>query len=587
MRRSQSTAPGRWWMRGLAAGAALGAAATLLHAQGRGNSEWTTSGFDAQRSGWLRADARLTKDAVARGELSFLWKMSFENTTRQLNSLTPPVLLDRLIGYRGFKSLGFVGASDDRIFSVDTDLARPYWTAVLTYTAATAGRPPATAACPGGLVAMPSRRTALAPAAPGGGGGGGRAGVRNGSAVGAPGTGAAVLSQTPPQRGGGRGPEGRGAPPGRGGQQQGRGARGTGGLAGRGGGFGGVEPLVAMGSDGYLRALYVSNGGEIEPPIPFVPPDSKPSSLAFVDGVVYTTTSGECGAVPNAVWAMDVSVPAAERKTLSWRTGGADIVGSAGLALGSDGTVYVALGPAPRASTTDPGALAGAVVALDRDTLKATDWFAVPGAALNATPIVLRHGERDLVAVTADDGRLYLLDAASLGGRDRRTPLAVSGRFGASGGGLATFEENGTRWLLATAGGTGGEVKFAANGLAPSGRVVAFKVTDEGGTVGLTPAWQSRDLTTPLAPIVVGGVVFAVSSGEYRGGPASLSAAQRARRSLPAVLYAIDGATGKTMWSSGTRITSFARAGLSAGGGQVYVVTYDNHLYAFGIPMEH
>jgi outer membrane protein assembly factor BamB len=130
-------------------------------------------------------------------------------------------------------------------------------------------------------------------------------------------------------------------------------------------------------------------------------------------------------------------------------------------------------------------------------------------------------------------------------------------------------------------------VKFAANGLAPSGRVVAFKVTDEGGTVALTPAWQSRDLTTPLAPIVVGGVVFAVSSGEYRGGPASLSAAQRARRSLPAVLYAIDGATGKTMWSSGTRITSFARAGLSAGGGQVYVVTYDNHLHAFGIPMEH
>jgi hypothetical protein len=49
----------------------------------------------------------------------------------------------------------------------------------------------------------------------------------------------------------------------------------------------------------------------------------------------------------------------------------------------------------------------------------------------------------------------------------------------------------------------------------------------------------------------------------------------------------LDGATGKTMWSSGTKITSFARAGLSAGGGQVYVVTYDNHLYAFGIPMEH
>ena len=40
------------------------------HAQGRGGGEWTTSGFDAQRSGWLRADARLTKEAVQKGEFA-------------------------------------------------------------------------------------------------------------------------------------------------------------------------------------------------------------------------------------------------------------------------------------------------------------------------------------------------------------------------------------------------------------------------------------------------------------------------------------------------------------------------------------
>ena len=53
------------------------------------------------------------------------------------------------------------------------------------------------------------------------------------------------------------------------------------------------------------------------------------------------------------------------------------------------------------------------------------------------------------------------------------------------------------------------------------------------------------------------------------------------------MLYALDGATGKELWSSGKTITSFARAGLAAGGGQVYLVTYDNTLYAFGIPLEH
>jgi outer membrane protein assembly factor BamB len=130
-------------------------------------------------------------------------------------------------------------------------------------------------------------------------------------------------------------------------------------------------------------------------------------------------------------------------------------------------------------------------------------------------------------------------------------------------------------------------VKFAANGLAPNGRVVAFKLADDGGKLSLAAGWQSRDLTSPLPPIVVNGMVIAVSSGEHRGAPASLSAAQRAQRAVPAVLYVLDAATGKALWSSGTRITSFARAGLSAGGGQVYLVTYDNHLYAFGIPMEH
>ena len=117
----------------------------------------------------------------------------------------------------------------------------------------------------------------------------------------------------------------------------------------------------------------------------------------------------------------------------------------------------------------------------------------------------------------------------------------------------------------------------------------SFKLIDRDGKLSLESEWASRDLISPLAPIVVNGMVFAVSSGEYRPASttAALGAAQRAQRSVPAVLYVLDGPTGKTLWSSGTKITSFARAGLSAGSGQVYLVTYDNHLYAFGIPMEH
>jgi outer membrane protein assembly factor BamB len=284
------------------------------------------------------------------------------------------------------------------------------------------------------------------------------------------------------------------------------------------------------------------------------------------------------------LWAMDLNVPVKERKTVSWKTGSANIAGTSGLAFGSDGAIYVALATGATAAPAPDS-----IVALSPETLKPTDWFTAPGADFNATPTIIRHKNRDLIAATANDGRLYLLDAASLGGGDHKTPLAMTAKFTDAGAGtaLATFEDASGRWIVATASGTTGDVKFTQNGGAPNGRIVAFKLRDEGEKLSLEPVWQSQDLTSPLAPIVVDGVVFAVSSGEYRGGPASLPAAQRAQRSVPAVLYLLDAATGKPMWNSGTKITSFARGGLSAGGGQVYLVTYDNQLYAFGIPLEH
>ena len=579
------------------------ASLALLQAQGRGGGEWTTSGYDAQRSAWLRADARLTPDAVKKGEFAFLWKAKFDNEARQLNSLTTPILLDRLIGYRGFKSLAFLGASADRVFAIDTDLAKPYWTTVLNYSANTGGPPPSSWQCPGGLIATPSRRTVIVPPAGGGrgGGGGGRAGARNGSAVGEPGRGAAILTQmaaraaatapapvtspAPGTSGSAAAPGGRGAAaPGAPGAPAAGGGRAVAPI-----GFGGVDPVFAVGSDGFLHHLLSSNGADAEPPAPFLPPHAKPSSLLWGDGVLYTATSDGCGAAPNAVWAIDLTSKD-QKPVTTWETGGPNVVGL-GPAFGNDGTLYVALG-------RGAGTYASAVVALDRYTLQPKDWFSAPDADFNTSPIVFRYKDKDLLAAAANDGRLYLLDSTSLGGGDHKTPLYVTAKFTAPGAGaaLATWEDQGTRWILApVAGGPQSGASFTANGLAPNGSVVAFKLAD-GGAPTLQPAWRSRDLTSPLAPIVVNGMVFAVSSGEYRpAAPASgtatpaapLTAAQRAQRSVPAVLYILDGATGKTLWTSGTKITSFARGGLSASAGQVYLVTFDNHLYAFGIPMEH
>ena len=528
----------------------------LAAAQAR---EVTTAGFDAQRSNWVRTDVRINRDSITDGSFTFLWKHKYPGETRQLESLTQPVLLDFLVGYVGFKSLAFFGGAGDVLHSIDTDLAKPYWTTPLTSMAAVGSTPGSTWTCPGGLFAAPSRVTPRVPTTFGGFGGGG---ARATSAVGEPGKGAAVLSQTRAQR---QAPPTGDVPPPPAGP-----ARTAPSVP-----FGGVDPLWTMGSDGYLRTVRVTDGGQVDPPVPFLPPNARPSSLVSVDGLVYTSTSHGCGNAPNGVWALDLL--SKEKTVTRWETGGANVAGSP--AIGTSGIVYAATGVQPAdtrpwlAAERKGPRYANSVVALDRVSLEVKDWFTRDGADFNATPIVFRHKGKDYVAASGGDGRLYLLDGASLGGADHKTPLAVVEAGGATAGaGLATWvDADGTRWLIAPGG----------------GGITALKVVDKDGAVALEKGWQSRAIASPLAPIVLNGVVFATASGEYRGGDATLSAAERAKRSTPAVLYALDGATGKELWSSGSTITSFARAGLAAGGGQVYLVTYDNTLYAFGIPLEH
>ncbi len=93
-----------------------------------------------------------------------------------------------------------------------------------------------------------------------------------------------------------------------------------------------------MGSDGLLRTLRVSDGTMTETPAAFLPPSTFPSSLVFVDGFVYTTTTNGCGAAPNAVWAIDTT--STDKKVTRWNTAGANIVGTTGPTLGTDGTLY-------------------------------------------------------------------------------------------------------------------------------------------------------------------------------------------------------------------------------------------------------
>ena len=535
-------------------------------AQGRGGSAWSTPGGDAQRTAWVRTDPKVTKESMQKG-FQFLWKTKLENQPKGLNSLTQPLILPNIISYKGFKALAYLGGSDDNVYATDYDLNRMFWKVRLS-TASTAA---ATAACPGGLTAVTRAATLTQPT------GGGR-----GTALPAP----------PPAPGGARGgapgtlPPGAGAPAppaaGRGAGPGGPPAAPTGPNAFL-NAFGGN--VYAISSGGMVHALNAQTGEDLIKPTKLLPPNAKVIGSAFIGDTLYAATTDNCGGAANGVYALTF---AGDTPTVSsWDAKGAAVVGSVAPTFTTDGKALVATG----AGSSE---FANAIVALDGKSLAGLDWFS-PGTPFVSSPVVFSMGGKELVAAANKDGRIYLLDAASLGGADHKTPLAKSPQYAAGtsdfgAGSLATWQDaDGTRWLLAaTAGAPHADATFAAtNGSITNGAIVAFKVVDQGGTPSLQPGWISRDLASPVAPLVMNGIVFAVASGEAAGTP-QMTAAQRAQRSKPAVLYALDAATGKELWNSGTTITSFVHGiGPSGGDSQIYVVTYDGMLYAFGIPLEH
>jgi outer membrane protein assembly factor BamB len=291
--------------------------------------------------------------------------------------------------------------------------------------------------------------------------------------------------------------------------------------------------------------------------------------LILVDGVLYTSTANQCGGAPNAVWAVDLSTPGLP--IASWNTNGPSIAGSAGPTIGTDGTVYVATSDAAGSAAN----YANSVVALESKTLKVRDYYTQPMADFSASPLVIEYKGKDVIIAAAKDGHIYVLNSTSLGGTDHHTPLSSVVATGDSApNALASWQDSaGTRWVLA-----------------PTGSAIsAFKIVDQRGIPTLQPAWTSREMISPSAPIVINDVVFALSSGEFRppASSAQVSVEQRVQRSKPAVLYALEASTGKELWNSGTTITSFAHSGgLSGGFGQVYVETYDSTFYTYGFAIE-
>ncbi len=489
------------------------------------SSNWVTFSGDPQRTGIVRNETDLTKESVPK--LKLLWKTKLDNKSKELNALTVPVVASYVYAPGGIKDFVIVAGSDDNVYSLDGDTGKLNWQKHFQIS----GTPVQSAYlfCPNALNATP------------------------------------VLDR---------------------------------------------EKLVAyiLASDGMLHSLKVVTGADDQAPRQFTPPFAKTWSLNLANGTIYTSTSNGCNSVPSAIYAVNENSPDV-KKFLTMHAYGGGIWGRAGVAVGPDGTVYAGTGD----GSFDPAKeqYPDSVLAVDGRTLQLKDYFTPSNNKRlwkkdldmgGVTPVVFSYKGKEVVAASGKEGIIFLLDAKSMGGQDHMTPLYESellananGDFSGHGiwGAFSSWEDSaGKRWLYAPAWGAPTDnVKFPVTyGETAQGSLMAFEVTGPADKPVLTPAWKSVNMSMPEPVVIANGVVFALASGDNPNqtdpnGTLYKSDFRATHPSGHAIVYALDAQTGKVLYSSGDTIPGWNHfSGLAVADGRVYAVTYDNVVYAFGLP---
>jgi outer membrane protein assembly factor BamB len=497
-----------------------------------GRGSWTTFGGDPQRTGWNRTENELS--AANAKDLKLEWSVKLDTQPKELTGPTVPLVRATMATPRGVKDLVVVAGAADKVFVIDGDTGKLYWQKTLTIE----GTPERgdTWLCPNALNATP----AIGPA------------PRTGSGMGG-------------------------------------------------------QALYVLASDGKLHAFNLVSGEDLLPPAPLVPPFAKAWSLNLVNGFLYATTSQGCNGVKSGVYGMDLSDPSHKTAFFQAGTTGSGIWGRAGAAIASDGKIIVETGDGP--NDVAKGLLSDSVIGLSPKDLKLADYFTPSNRSWitkkdldmgSIGPAIFRFKSWELAAAGGKEGVIFLLDTKSLGGADHRTPLFRSPlytneevNFATKGfwGAFSTWEDPaGTRWLYAPAWGPPtSKTQFPIQyGETPNGSLMAFKVELRDDKPALTPAWNSVDMSVPAPVVIANGLVFAMSDGDYapQFGAAGnlLSTQQRKVKTGHSVIYALDAATGKVLFSSGDTIRGFSHFSAPAvAGGRVYTVTHDGTLYAFGL----
>jgi outer membrane protein assembly factor BamB len=536
--------------------------------------DWLTYGYDPERTGWNRGETTLSKDNVSK--LTVLWStlLSTKPTAVALATLSPPVVVSGVKTAHGMKSLLFLLGADDTLFALDTDSGKVLWQKTYPNTRKPARIPDVN--CPKTANSTPAIDKVK--------------GVvyfvtSDGKLRGLSlSDGAQRLTPTDM-----------------------------------------VAPFArAWGLNIFDSVVYTTSGrgcGEVSDPTSAIAAAEALAPGASPPKMGGSTPSTGPPIDPGMVTAMDVRDPAHPKLTSFYTSNGrpSGSWGRGGVTRGPNSTLL--LETADGFMDTAAGQYGISILMLApkatrlMDSFTPKNWRYLNAQDLDwsASPAVFAFDGKTLVAVAGKEGVIDLLDTSDLGGgpaENHSAPFyqgpqigndAAEGRQPGQGiwGSIATYQTpDGKRFVYAPMWGPQSTkvsgFKFTS-GPIPHGSIMALEVVADGAKVAEVPTWTSPDLIAPDPPTVANGVVYATQTGgqalQYpplaEGSPSDLIKTRAVFRTTPVsnlVLYALDAATGKPLYSSGKTITDWVHFGEPVVAlGKVFIVTHDSHVYAFGV----
>jgi len=502
-------------------------------------SDWFMEGGDTGRTGWQKDEKILNVSNVK--DMKLLWKTHLDSTVREMHNIFPPVIVQSVSTPNGTKTIGIVSGVTNDVYGIDLSEGDQIWHVKLDSTyAPPAGSRGGGTLCPGGQTDVPAIGPGNAP---------------------------------------------------------------------------GKYTVYTVGWDGRLFQLNLADGSTVAPPQPFMPSNAKPQALVLFDGTIYTSNTQGCGGNANGFYSFNI----ATNKASVFLPAGGGLWGRRGVSIDSNGVAYMGTGDGN--FYPDRKQLGNSIVAVKLDAnkqLQLAGFYGPPDANwmhgrdldINVTPVAFDYKGKHFLVGSSKSCRIYLLDRDQLGGADHQTALDRTGllcnddqTWDSQGvwGAISEWQDpQGNAWVLVPFWGPV-SASFHAPieyGRPQNGGVAAYKVEEKAGKWQLVPAWLSHDMDKGEETVIANGVVFAYGSGEdtnqrtpdvaynEKATPqdAGGQSAQRISGSTHITLYALDGQTGKELWSSADQITSFNHfSGITVANGRVYVPTFAGDLYCFGI----